>query len=74
MAHPTVTESIEIGRIAGQPAHAWAERTASGLRYFKEVPAAVFSPALGRDVGLSNVVEIEASDYYDLFSVFAAAL
>lgn len=74
MTHPTITESIEIGRIAGEVAHAWIERTAAGLRHFKEVPAAVFAPSLGREVGLSNVVEIEATEYHTLFSVFAAAL
>lgn len=72
MTHPTVTESIRIGRIHGEPAHAWTESTDAGPRYFKDTPAEVFAPSLGRDVGLSNVVEIEAAEYHTLFSVFAA--
>lgn len=71
--HPTVIESIVIGQIAGNDAHAWTERTADGLRHFKEIPATVFCKSLGRDLGLTNVVEIPAREYHDLFSVFAAA-
>lgn len=73
MSHSQVIESIKIGEIAGSDAHAWVERMGDTLRYFKEVPASVFCKSLGRDLGLSNVVEIEAREYHSLFSVFAAA-
>lgn len=72
-AYPTVIESVNIGIIAGNVAHAWVERTGGDLRYFKDVLSTVFSPALGRDICLTNPVEITANEYGVLFSVFAAA-
>ena len=72
MSRPQVIESIKIGKIAGSDAHAWIERMDGALRYFKDVPDSVFCQSLGRELGLSSVVEIEAREYHLLFSVFAA--
>lgn len=68
-----ITESIAIGYIAGNVAHAWIEAEGDMQRFFKEVPASVFCESLGRDIGLTNVVEITIKEYSTLFSIFAAA-
>jgi len=74
MTHPQVIEFVAIGHTANGIAHAWMERTEGKEdRFFKDVPMTVYSHALGREIGLSNVVEIPAREYHELFSIFAAA-
>jgi hypothetical protein len=59
--HPTITESRVIGTFAGEPMHAWTERDADGaLRFFEDYATTVFSPSIGRHIGLTMVREVAA--------------
>ena len=58
---PTITESRVIGIFAGEPMHAWTEVTADGAaRTFEDYVTTVYSPSLGRDIGIALVRETTA--------------
>lgn len=60
--HPVITAPRVIGEFAGQPMHAWTEVYADGsVHTYEERVTTVFSPALGRDIGLTAVHETTAA-------------